>query len=329
MKLALLGAYCKTAEDLLRGNLTTNWDIKAWQPSDSDEDLSAVMDGAEAVVVGADALLSGRILAAMQTPSLRLFQIPFSGHEWLQKGMIPDGCSACNIYTHGSTIAEYVMAAMLHFEVKLATISADFKTGSWRYGGSAGIGERHGELAGKTLGLVGYGDIGQGIAKRAHAFDMDVIATVSTRREAPAPLSWLGGADDLDELLTRSDYVVLACPANAQTVGLINKTNLVKMKPGAVLINVARGQVCVEEDLFSALKDGVIGGAVLDTWYQYPTPANPNPEPASLPFETLDTVVMTPHCSAWSEAHHQRRWVKVAENLDRLAKNQKLENMIF
>jgi phosphoglycerate dehydrogenase-like enzyme len=329
MKLTLLGAYCKTADALLRSNLTTKWDIRCWEPADSDDDLTQTIDGAEAVVVGADALLSGRIFAAMKTPSLRLFQIPFSGHEWLQKGMIPDDCAACNIYTHGSTIAEYVMAAMLHFEVKLATISADFKTGSWRYGGSVGIGERHGELAGKTLGLVGYGDIGQGIAKRAHGFDMDVIATVSTHRKAPAPLSWLGSADDLNELLTRSDYVVLACPANAHTVGLINKTNLVKMKPGAVLINVARGQVCVEADLFAALKDRVIGGAVLDTWYQYPTPTNPNPKPANLPFETLDNVVMTPHCSAWSEAHHQRRWVKVAENLDRLAKGQKLENVIF
>ena len=329
MKLALLGAYCRTAEALLRANLTSSWEVRSWEPADSDDDLAQAMDGTQAVVVGADALLSGRIFAAMKTPSLRLFQIPFSGHEWLEKGMIPEHCAACNIYTHGSTIAENVMADMLHFEVRLAEISADFKTGSWRYGGSAGIGERHGELAGKTLGLVGYGDIGQGIARRAYAFDMDVIATVSRRREAPSPLSWLGGSDDLDELLARSDYVVLACPANAQTVGLINKTNLAKMKSDAVLINVARGQVCTEEDLFSALQDGVIGGAVLDTWYQYPTPENPNPTPSSLPFETLKNVVMTPHCSAWSEAHHQRRWVKVAENLDRLANNQALQHCIL
>jgi len=329
MKLVLLGNYCKTAQDLLRSHLSTDWDVHAWEPAESDDDLKTVMGGAEAVVVGADALLSGRIFAAVQTPSLRLFQIPFSGHEWLQKSMIPEDCAACNIYTHGSTIAEYVMASMLHFEVKLAEISADFKTGSWHYGGSAGVGERHGELAGKTLGIVGYGDIGQGIAKRAHAFDMEVIATASTRRDAPAPLSWLGGADDLEELLARSDYVVLACPANAHTVGMMNKETLGKMKPDAVLINVARGQVCVGEDLFTALKDGVIGGAVLDTWYQYPTPTNPNPKPSAFPFETLDNVVMTPHCSAWSEGQHQRRWVKVAENLDKLANNEPLNHRIF
>ena len=308
--------------------MSTDWDIQVWTPAGSDDDLTAAMDGAQAAVVGADALLSGRIFSAIKTPSLRLFQIPFSGHEWLQKAMLPDGCAACNIYTHGSTIAEYVMAAMLHFEVKLAEINTDFKTGSWHYGGSAGVGERHGELAGKILGIVGYGDIGQGIAKRAHAFDMDVIATVSTRREAPAPLSWLGGADDLDELLARSDYVVLACPVNAQTIGLIGKDTLAKMKPSAVLINVARGQICVEEDLFAALRDGVIGGAVLDTWYQYPTPTNPSPKPSAFPFETLDNVVMTPHCSAWSEGQHQRRWVKVAENLDRLAAGKNLSNII-
>jgi phosphoglycerate dehydrogenase-like enzyme len=287
------------------------------------------MQGAQAIVVGADALLSGRIFEAMQTPGLQLFQIPFSGHEWLKKSMLPDGCAACNIYTHGSTIAEYVMAAMLYFEIQLTEIDADFKTGSWRFGGSAGIGQRHGELAGKTLGLVGYGDIGQGIARRAHAFDMQVIATARTRREAPPLLQWLGGASDLDELLARSDYVVLACPANDETTGLINKGKLAKMKPSSVLINVARGQVCVEEDLFNALDSRTIAGAVLDTWYEYPTPENPNPKPSKMPFEKLKNVVMTPHCAAWSEAHHQRRWAKVAGNLDRLVSNLELENRIF
>ena len=319
MKLVLLGEYCKTAEDLLKSHLTQNFDIVSWSPAMNDEALNAAMEDARVVVVGADALLSGRIFTAMKTPSLKLFQIPFSGHEWLQKEMLAEGCAACNIYTHGTTIAEYVMAAMLHFEVKLALIGADFKSGSWHYGGSAGVGERHGELAGKTLGLIGYGDIGQGIAKRAHAFDMDVIATANTQRDAPKPLSWLGGKGDLDELLIRSDYVVLACPVNADTIGLINKNTLSKMKPDAVLINVARGQICVEEDLFNALKAKSIGGAVLDTWYQYPTPTNPNPKPSSFPFEDLENVVMTPHCSAWSEGQHQRRWQKVAENLDLLA----------
>ncbi|MBL4869686.1 MAG: hypothetical protein JKX72_01895 [Robiginitomaculum sp.] len=329
MKLVLLGEYCKTAEGLLKSHLTQDFAIASWVPAQSDDELIKTMENAKAVVVGADALLSGRIFSAMKTPSLELFQIPFSGHEWLQKEMLADGCVACNIYTHGTTIAEYVLAAMLHFEVKLTLIDADFKSGSWHYGGSAGVGERHGELAGKTLGLVGYGDIGQGIAKRAHAFDMEVIAIASKRRAAPEPLSWLGGSDDLDGLLSRSDYVVLACPVNADTIGLINKDTLSKMKPSAVLINVARGQICAEEDLFNALKNKSIGGAVLDTWYQYPTPTNPTPKPSNFPFEDLDNVVMTPHCSAWSEGQHQRRWKKVAENLDLLAQGKPLNNLIL
>jgi phosphoglycerate dehydrogenase-like enzyme len=73
----------------------------------------------------------------------------------------------------------------------------------------------------------------------------------------------------------------------------------------------------------------MIAGAVLDTWYEYPTPENPNPKPSKMPFENLQNVVMTPHCAAWSEAHHQRRWAKVADNLDRLANNLELENRIF
>ncbi len=328
LKLALLGAYCQTAQAFLEQDLAGSWTIGSWSPQDTDDELASLMLGADAVVVGADALLSGRVFTALKIPSLRLLQIPFSGHEWLQKDMLADNCVACNVYTHGSTIAEYVMAAILQLELKLSVIDADFRAGSWRYGGSVAIGERHGEIAEKTIGIIGYGDIGQGVAQRARAFDMNVIALARTRRDAPAPLSWLGGFADLEELLSRSDFVVLACPANEETTAMINADRLGKMKSSAVLINVARGQVCDEGDLFQALSDRVIAGAVLDTWYQYPTPENNSPKPSQFPFETLNNVLMTPHCAAWSEAHHQRRWCKVSENLRNLEAGEPLNDQI-
>ena len=325
----LLGAYPGASKDDLQAMLQTDWDLKIWAPANTDEDLTSALDGASAVVVGADALLSGRCLSPiLQASQLKLFQIPFSGHEWLRKEMLPPGCTACNAYTHGASIAEYVMAAILNWEVNLAAISADFKTGSWRYAGSAGVGERHGEVAGKTLGIIGYGQIGQQLAKRADAFDMKVMALARIKREAPAPLSWLGTLAELETLLKQSDYVALACPLTEETAGLINTATLGQMKPSSVLINVARGPIIQPEDLHTALSSNQIRGAVLDTWYAYPTPDDMQPKPAPVDFAALDNVVMTPHCAAWTQPHHQRRWRAVAGNLDRLANGEALADMI-
>lgn len=329
MKAALLGDYCLTAIEDLKPHLTDGWTLAGWSPAMTDVALAEALNGAEAVVVGADALLSGRVLGPIRAASsLRLFQIPFSGYEWFDAQMLPPGCTACNIYTHGSTIAEYVMAAMLHWEINLARIDADFRAGSWSYGGSAGLGKRHGELAGKTLGLIGYGDIGQGVAKRAAAFDMRVLAVTRGAKPAQPPLSWHGALADLPGLLAQSDYVVLAVPMTPQTAHLIDAQALARMKPDAVLINVARGPVVNPADLFAALSEKRIGGAVLDTWYRYPTPDAPDPAPADQPFHILDNVVMTPHCAAWTNAHHQRRWAAIAANLTRLARGEPLADVI-
>lgn len=328
-KVALLGKYCVQSTDLLSQACKAQWNFTTWDPGDGDVQLESALEGAQAVVVAADALLSGRILEQIRRcATLRLFQVPFSGHEWLKAEMLPPGCVACNVYTHGSAIAEYVMAAMLHHEINLTRIDADFRSGSWRYAGSAAVGERHGELAGKTVGLIGYGDIGEGIARRAAAFNTRVIAIARTPKTATAPLAWRGTRDELPQLLAESDYVVLACPLTPETYGLIDAEAFAQMKSAAVLINVARGPVVDQHALFHALTERRIGGAIVDTWYNYPNPSNPAPSPADLPFENLERLVMTPHCAAWSEANHRRRWIAIANNLDCLANNDPLNDLI-
>jgi phosphoglycerate dehydrogenase-like enzyme len=104
---------------------------------------------------------------------------------------------------------------------------------------------------------------------------------------------------------------------------------LALMKRGALLINVARAAIVDEDALYAALKDGHLGGAALDVWWQYPTPAEPDRRPSRRPFHELPNVLITPHSSSSTEATADRRWSVVAANLDRFARGETLENIVL
>ena len=118
-------------------------------------------------------------------------------------------------------------------------------------------------------------------------------------------------------------------PLLPATRGLLSTAAFAKMKPGALLINVARAAIVDEDALYAALKDGHLGGAALDVWWQYPTPAEPERRPSRRPFHELQNVLITPHSSSSSEATADRRWSVVAANLDRFARGEKLENIVL
>jgi phosphoglycerate dehydrogenase-like enzyme len=143
------------------------------------------------------------------------------------------------------------------------------------------------ELSGKTLGIVGVGASGRALARIGRGFGMDVIGV----RRAPAEeadFSWVGGADQIDELLGRADYVSLHAPLSAETRGLIDARRLALMKPTAFLVNVGRGALVERDALLAALRERKIAGAGLDVYWEEP------PDPAD-PLFALDNVVATPH----------------------------------
>ena len=184
------------------------------------------------------------------------------------------------------------------------------------------------ELGGKTLGILGYGRIGQALARRARAFDMAIWAI---RRDPTQPVScaadFLGGPDALDELLRRADYLVVTSPLTPETRGVLGQRELALMKPTAVLVNVARAEIVDEEALYEALRRGVIAGAILDVWYRYPTGAGPT-LPSRLPFHELGNVLMTPHVSGWTEGMLEARAEVIAENIRRAARGKAPLNLV-
>ena len=260
-------------------------------------------------------------------PSLRLIHLPVAGLDAVDLDAVPTGCRVCNTFEHEIGIGEYVLAAMLHWTVDLAGRNARFKAGSWAESPRLSAPFRP-EVAGKTVGCVGYGHIGQAVAVRARAFGMRVMAITGRPRPLePAP-DWSGGPRDLGHLLEASDFVVVACPLTAATQGLIGAAELARMRPDAVLINVARGPIVDEDALFAALRERRVGGAVLDTWYRYPSGGEPSVRPSRHPFHELANVVMTPHCSGWTEGLMTRRFAVIIGNLERLVAGQPLLNQV-
>jgi phosphoglycerate dehydrogenase-like enzyme len=221
------------------------------------------------------------------------------------------------------------MGAMVSLTVGFARRDRELRQGNWE-----GTGRRdglpHQELAGRTLGLLGYGGIGVEIAKRARAFEMRIHAVKATPKATNGGVQpdWLGGPHQLKSLLESSDYLVVCCPLTAGTRDLLNALTLSWLRVGAYLVNVARAEVIEETPLFEALKSRRIAAAALDVWRQYPENAQQPLLPSTLPFHELDNVLLTPHLSAWTESMLERRWRKIAANLDALAEKRELQNVV-
>jgi len=129
-------------------------------------------------------------------------------------------------------------------------------------------------------------------------------------------------------MLGECDIVVLSCVLTSETTGLIDGRRLAAMKPGAFLVNLARGPIAREQALYRALRDGVIGGAALDTWWRYPSADDPAPRPSRYPFHEPPNVIMTPHCSPRTDGTTEPRSRDVARNIDRFVRGEPLENVV-
>jgi glycerate dehydrogenase len=156
------------------------------------------------------------------------------------------------------------------------------------------------ELAGLTLGIVGYGQIGAAVARVGRAFDMQILAH---RRSGAGPVEGGGSHVDLDQLFRESDVVSLHCPLTPDTKELVNAARLARMKPTAYLINTARGGLVNEADLAAALNAGHIAGAGLDV-------LSVEPPPAANPLLTARNCVITPHI-AWATRAARRRLLAI------------------
>ena len=258
---------------------------------------------------------------------LRLYHVPGAGYDGIDRTCMPVGAHLCNCFGHDPAIAEYVMTALLLRHVPLPAADRDLRQGKWTYWAGA-PGALRTELGSRSIGFLGFGHIGKAIAGKAKAFGMRV--TVANRAAvATGPLvDQSFGLDRLREFMGSADYIVSSLPFLPATKGLVDARALAAMRPDGVIVNVGRGPVIDEAALYAALQDKRIGGAIIDTWYVYPSAANPMPHPGNWPFHALDNCMLTPHMSGWTEGTVRRRQQTMADNVLRLARGEQLKNVV-
>lgn len=316
MKIVFCGAFAARLVEPVRARLALPCEV--------------VVDDEEGIVarlVDVDVLVSMAYTERMAeaAPRLRLVQVPGAGLDRIDRGALRPGTQLANAYGHEAGIAEYVIGAMIALSRSFARLDARLRRGEWDNSQWA-VGTPAPclwpELAGKTLGILGYGHIGQALARRAQSFDMEVVAIrARPPAELPDGLSFLAGPDRLDEMLPRVDHLVVTLPLSAETRGLLDARRLGLMKPTAFLVNVARAEVVDETALYRALVDRRLAGAALDVWYRYPSAPGPS-APATAAFHELDNVIMTPHVSGWTEGMLVARARLIAENVGRIARGE-------
>jgi len=251
-------------------------------------------------------------------PRLRWIQLTSAGADrLLGSGFIEEGVTVTTVSgLHATPIGEYVLSVMLMFAKGAPAAMRAQRERRWlRY--------MPRELHGKTVGVVGMGHIGGEVARLSKAFGCGVVAT---RRSAAGTSSGeycdeLLPASELRHLLEASDYVVVCVPLTAETRGLIGEEELRAMKPSAVIINIARGPVIVEEALVRALREGWIGGAGLDVFEREPLPEES-------PLWEMENVVITPHISGGTEIYNERAVGIFTENLRRHLAGEPLQNVV-
>ena len=319
MKVAFAGVFAGQVADRVRARLRIPCEVTL---TDDRETVARLGD--------IDVLVSMAFTREMAAaaPRLRLVQVPGAGLDRIDRGALAPGTALANAYGHDVGIAEYVIGAMLAVTRTFCRIDADLRRGRWDSVWSGAPVPLWPELAGKTLGIIGYGRIGQAVARRALAFDMDVLAI---RRDASRPdphrLAFLRGPAALDEVLGRADYLAITLALTPDTRGLIGAPQLARLRPTAVLVNVARGEVVDEDALYDALNRRVIAGAALDVWYRYPAGEAPT-HPGHRPFHELPNVLMTPHVSGWTEGMMDARAGVIAENIHRTARGEAPVNLV-
>jgi D-3-phosphoglycerate dehydrogenase len=207
---------------------------------------------------------------------------------------------------NSKSVAELAIGYMLMLARSLYKASETMKSEKWEKKAFTGD-----EIGGKTLGLIGIGNIGKETAKRAIAMDMTVVAYDPYVKETDAGIKLVS----LDELLAQSDYISLHLPKTKESAGMIGTEQFAKMKNGVRIINCARGGIVNEDALYEALTSGKVAGAALDVFNEEP--------PTDWKLAKLDNVIASPHIGAATKEAQARVGAEVAEKLIAFSKNGK------
>ncbi len=251
---------------------------------------------------------------------LRWIQAGSDGLDKFVKPGAPDGVIITNTSgTKGSTIAEHAMGMLIALHQKIHLFERLRTRKDWLQNRSD-LRPQIGSIEGHTLVLAGYGNIGKEIARKAKAFDANVIA-VNRSGTGDGAADEIVPITKLHDVLPKADALMLCMPITNQTRGIIGKAELALLKPSAVIVNVARGELIDTKAMVQALKDDKLAGAGLDV-------VDPEPLNQDHPLWDFDNVIISPHVAAHGGPLYERLAQLYADNIERFLNNEPLRNVV-
>ena len=305
MKIVVLDGQALNPGDLSYDCLNQFGDVTVYSRTDSEQETIARIGDAEIVLVN-KVPITESVLAAC--PNIRLICVQATGYNVVDcEAAKRHGIPVTNVPSYGTAaVAQFTFALMLELCHRIGHHDRLVHEGKWCSCESFCFWDTHQmELAGKTLGIIGFGRIGQAVAKLGQAFGMKVLVYSRTQREE---LGQLAEPVSLDALLARSDILTLHCPLFPETEKIINAGSIAKMKDGAILINTARGGLLDEAAVAHALARGKLSAAAVDV-------VSREPMAADNPLLTAPNCIITPHM-AWAPVESRQRLLDcVVENI--------------
>jgi glycerate dehydrogenase len=264
--------------------------------------------------VGAEIILTNKTPiseeAINQLPQLKYIGVLATGYNIVDTlAATKKGIKVCNVPGYATdSVVQFTFALLLELCLRVQRHSDAVKKGKWSESPDFCFWDYPLiELSGKTLGIIGFGNIGRKVAEVASAFGMKIIGSSRTKAAEPGlkDFRWM----EIPELLANSDVVSIHCPLTPETKGLLNKQSLRLMKPSAFLINTSRGPIIVDEDLADALNTGVIAGAAIDV-------LSVEPPPFDNPLFKAKNCLITPHISWATKDSRSRLLSMTIENIE-------------
>jgi glycerate dehydrogenase len=300
MQIVVLDGRTLAADDLSWAPLEALGEVTVYDYS-SEAEIPARAQPADILIVN-KAPITAAVLD--QATAVRFIAVVATGYDCVDiEAARRRGIPVSNVPEYGTdSVAQFTFALLLalchHVELHAEAVRAGewARTPDFCFWKTPQL-----ELAGKTMGVAGFGRIGRRVGELAHAFGMAVLAADQYRPALPAytPFAWA----DLDELFARADVISLHCPLTEETRGLVNRRRLSLVKPGAFLLNAARGPLIVEADLAEALNEGRLAGAAVDVVGHEPiAPDNP--------LLTARNCLITPHI-AWATREARQRLLEM------------------
>ncbi|WP_321368428.1 D-2-hydroxyacid dehydrogenase [uncultured Draconibacterium sp.] len=301
MKIVVLDGYALNPGDLSWEEIGKLGDFKVYDRTPPELTLERAKD--------ADAIFTNKVIIDKeiinQLPKLKFIGVLATGYNVVDTAAARKaGITVCNIPAYSTaSVAQLVFAHILHFTNNVAEHASSVHNGIWAKSTDFAYWlSPQSELARKTLGIIGFGQIGQAVARIALAFGMKVIFNNRSKKSSDINALQV----DLDTLLESSDFISINCPLTDENKGFINTAAIEKMKPSAFLINTGRGPLINELDLADALNNKRIAGAGLDVLAVEPAlPDNPLPK--------AKNCNITPHI-AWATLEARQRLMQIATN---------------